>query len=103
MLFTTSTELALPSTAGGAVIRAHSIHTTAAYAPFPFANGLAEDFMEQETLSFTHGGQSYECRVDATLPAVPDGATILRPWRDGHGAWKLDYEYAAGGTQTLTL
>ncbi|RPI63376.1 MAG: hypothetical protein EHM50_02415 [Lysobacterales bacterium] len=83
--------------------RVHSIHTTAAYAPFPFANSLADDFMKQETISFTHNGTSYTCVVDATLPPARDGATLLRPWRDG-SAWKLDYEFTGGiGGGTLTL
>lgn len=83
--------------------RAHSIHTTAAYAPFPFANSLAEDFVKKETITFSHGGTTYKCDVDAKLPTTRDGATLLHPRQDGAGAWLLDYEYTDGGVQTLTL
>jgi cholesterol oxidase len=91
----------------GGALRAllHSIHTTAAYAPFPFANSLPEDFVTTDVFAFDYSGTTYECIVNAMLPATRDGATLLRPWRDGStvGLWHLDYEYADGGVQTLTL
>jgi hypothetical protein len=93
------------TTGGSTVATAHSIHTTAAYAPFPFANALAEDFMDVDGFQFTDKGVTYECTVTVTSPTTRDGATMLRPWRDSStaGVWHLDYEYADGGVQTLTL
>jgi hypothetical protein len=83
--------------------RAHSIHTTAAYAPFPFASSLAEDFVTNETFELKDNGTTYECVVEAALPPARDGATLLRPWLASGNVWRLDYEYADGGVQTLTL
>jgi cholesterol oxidase len=88
---------------GTLLTRVHSIHTTAAYAPFPFASSLAEDFVANETFTFRDGATTYQCAVEAALPPPRDGATLLRPWLATGNVWRLDYEYADGGVQTLTL
>jgi hypothetical protein len=85
------------------ITRLHSIHTTAAYAPFPFANSLEDDFVKSETTPFVHDTVTYSFVVNANLPAARDGATLLRPWRDADNKWWLDYEYVDGGVQTLEL
>jgi phosphodiesterase/alkaline phosphatase D-like protein len=78
--------------------RLHSLHTTAAYAPFPFANSLDSDYTLSETIEFRYGAAKYQCVVRAKLPQTGDGALLLRP-RKENGTWKLDYEYAdARGT-----
>jgi len=98
------TEIELRDQNNKFLTRAHSLHTTAAYAPFPFANAPATDLVLQETIHFSYKGASYSCLVNATASAARDGATMLRPWQDG-GAWKLDYEFTGGtdGVETLTL
>jgi phosphodiesterase/alkaline phosphatase D-like protein len=80
----------------------HSLHTTAAYAPFPFANSAPTDFALRETIRFTCGKQRYRCDVDASLMDSGDGALLLRPYRD-RGVWKIDYEYADGCVRTIQL
>jgi hypothetical protein len=103
-------SIELRDAAGANVLtRAHSIHTTAAYAPFPFANSLPEDFVTHDAFEFEHQNVKYQCAVNATLPTTRDGATLLHPyWQTinttyATGAWRLDYEYADGGVHTLTL
>ena len=91
--------------AGVTVATAHSIHAAAANAPFTFANGLAEDFVDVDVFQFTYNSVAYQCTVTITSPTTRDGATMLRPWRDASAAgnWHLDYEYTDGGVQTLTI
>lgn len=86
---------------GTPITTVHSIHTAAMYAPYPFANGIDEDIVEQETFEFDYKAKRYHCIVDATRPAPGDGATFLHVRQDG-ADWKLDCEYA-GTVQTLTL
>ncbi|MBD9498092.1 alkaline phosphatase D family protein [Ensifer sp. ENS01] len=86
---------------GTPITTVHSIHTAAMYAPYPFANGIDQDIVEQETFEFDYKAKRYHCIVDATRPAPGDGATFLHVRQDG-ADWKLDCEYA-GTVQTLTL
>jgi phosphodiesterase/alkaline phosphatase D-like protein len=87
---------------GGLITRVHSIHTSAAYAPFPFANSFAEDFMTSETIEFTHNSKVYDCVVPADARPPHDGATLLRPWKEA-GAWRLACECSDGSVRTLLL
>jgi hypothetical protein len=103
-------NIELRDASGGTLLtRVHSIHTTAAYAPFPFANSGIADFVESEVIDFKFATVGYKCVVSATLPTSRDGATSIRPyWRTINtsppvGEWRLDYEYTDGGVQTLTL
>jgi cholesterol oxidase len=80
----------------------HSLHTTAAFAPFPFANSSPTDFVLRETIRFGFGRKLYRCVVDAAVVDSGDGALLLRPHRE-RGIWKLDYEYADGGVQTIEI
>ena len=84
------------------ITRIHSLHTAAAYSPFPFANSLDEDIVENETIDLASSYGSYRCKVSATRPAPGDGATFLSVRKDG-AAWKLDYEFADGVVKTLVL
>ncbi|WP_077966806.1 hypothetical protein [Ensifer adhaerens] len=86
---------------GTPITTVHSIHTAAMYAPYPFANGIDEDIVKQETFEFDYMAKRYRCIVGAARPAPRDGATFLRVWQDGSD-WKLDCEYA-GAVQTLVL
>jgi len=87
---------------GASRARLHSLHSTAAYAPFPFANSTPTDFVLSETIPFDYEHKRYRCVVNAALVESGDGALLLRPRKD-HGAWKLEYEYANGGVQTLEV
>ena len=84
------------------ITRIHSLHTAAAYSPFPFANSFDEDIVENETIDLASSYGSYRCKVSATRPAPGDGATFLSVRKDG-AAWKLDYEFADGVVKTLVL
>lgn len=82
--------------------RIHSIHTSAMYSPFPFANSMDEQFVDSETIKFQHGAKNYGCIVNTARPARGDGATFFFV-RPSGGQWLLDCEFSDGSRQTLTL
>jgi cholesterol oxidase len=84
------------------ITRIHSLHTAAAYAPFPFANSLDEDIVCDETIDIVSSYGNYRCKVSARRPPPGDGATFLSVRKDG-ASWKLDYEFADRVVQTLSL
>lgn len=57
--------------AGAQAVSFWSIHAGALYAPYPFANSVAEDFVECETFGFQHQGGHYACTVTAWFPPQP--------------------------------
>jgi hypothetical protein len=67
------------------IVVAHSIHSSALYAPYPFANGTEDDFAGTETFCFLHGGTRYFCRVRTWYPAVGDGFAIVTVARERTG------------------
>jgi phosphodiesterase/alkaline phosphatase D-like protein len=83
--------------------RLHSLHTTAAYAPFPFANGCIEDLVMAEVIPFVHNGVTYRCAVDAQPAPVRSGATLLSTRQDAGGTWHLDFEFSDKVVQTRAL
>jgi cholesterol oxidase len=88
---------------GNPITRVHSLHTAAVYAPYPFANSLDEDVVASETIVIADPNYgNYQCVVNTTRPPAGDGVTFLRVRQVGT-AWKLDYEFADGMVQTLTL
>jgi hypothetical protein len=87
---------------GTLVTRVHSIHTAAAYAPYPFANGLDEDTIDNETIDIVDDAGSFQCVVSAMRPPLGDGTTFLS-LRYDKGVWQLDYEFADGVLRTLTI
>ena len=89
--------------AGTLITQVHSLHTAAVYAPYPFANSLDEDIVASETIVIADPNYgNYQCVVNTTRPPPGDGVTFLRVRQVGT-AWKLDYEFADGAVQTLTL
>ncbi|MEJ2602228.1 MAG: alpha/beta fold hydrolase [Gammaproteobacteria bacterium] len=93
----------------------HSVHTAAAFAPYPFANGSRYRHLVDETFYFSivaGNGLSmaseqtsspgsidpddydYVCEVTTRYPAPADGMTYLRAYRDG-GRWSMDCEFAS--------
>jgi cholesterol oxidase len=77
---------------GGEPVLIHSIHTTALYAPYPFANAKPADLMEQEQFEFVTAGHRYHCDVSASFyPGY--GFTLLRLHQAGDGSWRLDCEF----------
>lgn len=60
----------------GAVL-AHSIHSSALYAPYPFANGSEGDFAGTEEFEFSNEGVMYRCKVNTWHPSRGDGFAVL--------------------------
>ncbi len=88
---------------GASLTRVHSVHTTAAYAPFPFANSLPSDFAEKDTIELKYGDAHFRCVVEAELPDSHDGALLLHPSPTEDGAWQLCCEFANGFERRLVL
>jgi cholesterol oxidase len=73
--------------------RVYSIHTSALYAPFPFANGSAEDLVLAETLSL---GDGLLCKVNTTVHTMAFGFTLLRFSHEADG-WVIHGCYEGSG------
>jgi hypothetical protein len=58
-------------------IVAHSVHSSALYAPYPFANSVEADFPADDRFDFTHDGYTYQCRVETEFPRPGDGFAVL--------------------------
>jgi cholesterol oxidase len=61
----------------GTVVVAHSVHSSALYAPYPFANAEEEDFAGTEEFEFSHAGTPYRCSVTTWFPSPGDGFAVL--------------------------
>ncbi len=90
----------------------YSIHTAAAYAPFPFANGFKAQQLDHETLFFNFGANSveyqsdkvaaepitanyqYRCMIETTYPPPGDAMTKIRV-RKSNAHWSLRAEFGA--------
>ncbi len=87
---------------GDPVTRLTSIHTAAMWAPFPFANGKAEDIMDNEEFEFAVGGNEFTCNVTTERPADGDGPTYIKVDAQGPD-WRLECEFADGSKPTIIL
>lgn len=73
-----SVEIA-PAEGAGPSVRLHSIHSSALYAPWPFAVSRPEDFAAPERFCFAGpGGQVLHCTVSAWVDHPGDGFALLR-------------------------
>ena len=73
----------------------NSVHGSALYAPFPFANADEEDYARAEVFEFSTGGASgapatLTCKVETYFPhangrAIGDGFVLLAPRRTDTG------------------
>lgn len=88
-------------------VRFHSVHSSALYAPYPFANAMAQDFAQRERFSFqartglrTQLGE-FTCTVSTWFPPAGDGYAVLKT-RRGEQAWWLDMEFVRGETGAST-
>jgi hypothetical protein len=85
----------------------HSVHSSALYAPYPFANAVPEDFKGDENFCFPDPempkDRHYCCEV-GTRFAPGDGFAVLTTRSDPSG-WHLDVDFynAAGGKKNETL
>jgi len=70
----------------GNVTRIYSIHSSALYSPFPFANSVQESLYCDEAFDFG----DFHCKV-AMHDVVPgDGFALLKVWREGK-QWRLGW------------
>ncbi|MCL6286116.1 alkaline phosphatase D family protein [Ruegeria sp. 2012CJ41-6] len=89
--------------AGQLVTKFKSIHTAAMWAPFPFANAIDEDIVENDEFVIESAAlQQFTCKVQSRRPPRGDGPTYVSVSEDGDG-WKLDCEFAGGVVETLVL
>jgi phosphodiesterase/alkaline phosphatase D-like protein len=77
----------------------YSVHSSALYAPYTFANSSIDDFAAHESFEFIdeqkHAGlcRKFRCHVETFFPDSGDGFAILRPYQSAQGAWHLDVEF----------
>ncbi len=78
-------------------VTVHSIHSSALYAPYTFANSTVKDFASPDCFAFDHGSgtsrRRFRCRVETFFPESGDGFTIVRPYRTDDSGWRLDVEF----------
>lgn len=74
----------------------HSVHSSALYAPFPFANSQEADLMANETFSWDVAGQRYSCEVQTRFAPPGDGFALISVCRE-NGNWQLDCEFDRKG------
>jgi cholesterol oxidase len=88
-------RIELQSDSGAAVV-AHSIHSSALYAPYPFANAVPEDLVGEDCFSVCDPevkAPRYTCRVSTYFPDMGDGFAILTLNRKDTARWNLGVEF----------
>ena len=78
----------------------HSIHSSALYAPFPFANSIPEDLALHEEFNFissTYKNRKFRCTVESGLVRVDNGFMELSVEKLQNG-WKIycDFDGMSG-------
>ena len=75
-------------------VLAHSVHSSALYAPYPFANSRPHDFHVHDAFTFTdrHEGrlEHFHCRVETDFAPPGDGIALLETHQDPDGHWHVD-------------
>jgi len=95
-----SVELAPVEAAEGETVRLHSVHSSALYAPWPFAVTAAEELAAPEVFEFEGpGGRRLRCVVSAWADHPGDGVAVLRV---ADGELQLWFDRAARPLQALT-
>jgi hypothetical protein len=77
-------------------VRLHSIHSSALYAPFPFANTIEEELAGEEAWCFSdpaNPDRRYRCEVKVVQWAPGDGFACLTVDKSDSGAWTLAVEF----------
>lgn len=83
------------------MVVAHSIHSSALYAPYPFANGLQENFARTETFEFNQVDAAgvivrYTCHVETWFPEPADSVAVIALRARGEGGYRLEVDFHAG-------
>ena len=91
----------------GRVVTLHSIHSSALYAPFPFANAIEQDFAGSDKIEFTHtcddgAERHFRCVVSTYFSAVGDGFALIRMSKES-GEWcgNVKFDGQKGPTEEL--
>ena len=88
----------------------YSIHSSAFYAPFPFANAKKEDFYDKENFCFPRwhapdridNEQRFECTVDTIFTEHVDGFCTVQVAKS-NGRWNLDVGFLGAYNEALTI
>ena len=76
-----------------AVVTVYSVHSSALYAPYPFANAVKADFAGSETFCFQHPAigpaRQFHGEVSTWFPDTGDGFAALYPTLLNDGRWQL--------------
>ena len=93
-------RITLRDTNGHQVV-VHSVHSSALYAPYPFANGVAALLADEETFQFdapaVAAGVRFSCQVHTEFAPPGDGFTTLKVTQDNGDWWlRLRYHGATG-------
>ena len=86
-------QVSVARKAGGSKIELRSIHSSALYAPYPFANAVPEDFARLEEFEFKHpmdASLSYVCTVNTEYPQIGDGFALVSVATLASGAWRVE-------------
>jgi cholesterol oxidase len=70
----------------------HSIHSSALYAPYPFANSVPDDLMGCETFRFPDPDGPYSCVVKTDFPEEGDGFALVKAHLRSSN-WHLDVRF----------
>jgi hypothetical protein len=85
-------------------IVSHSIHSSALYAPYPFANAVPEDFARARRillhLFVRNRGQRYYCAVETYFPALGDGYALLTTRLASNNTWTIDLTFVSANNRT---
>lgn len=78
-------------------VLAHSVHSSALYAPYPFANSRPHDFHVHDAFTFTdrHEGrlEHFHCRVETDFAPPGDGIALLETRQNGDGSWHVALDW----------
>ncbi|MDI9335069.1 MAG: alkaline phosphatase D family protein [Cytophagales bacterium] len=75
------------------VVKATSIHTSALYAPMPFANSKPANLLAQETFEFQYDNVTYVCHYKNEFILKGDGFGVVSLAKKDGNSWCLDYEF----------
>lgn len=78
-------------------VLAHSVHSSALYAPYPFANSRPHDFHVHDAFTFTdrHEGrlEHFHCRVETDFAPPGDGIALLETRQGSDGRWHVSLDW----------
>ena len=83
------------------------MHSSALYAPYPFANSISADFADEEAFEFDITAPAtpirrYQCTVKTCFPPALSGYAILLPKENTDaGSWRLGIDFFQGGNDPV--